>query len=290
MNLIPSPLFYCKNKDTYPPFKNGFYLEEFFLNKIKEKNNLTCASGRIYIPALWTNFQLEPWFMEKKYELQTILDEWIKKNPSSKGYFTIVQYDDGPLLKLPQNTIIYGACSGTTQIPLIYQDITNKLDSVPKLSWKDKDILCSFVGTLTHDIRRIIKQKYINNPLFVIKGIDVWSPVVDNNKQDTFIHTTIHSKFALAPRGYGRSSFRFFEIFKLGTIPIYVWDDIEWLPYKDMLDYSKFCISIQAINIDKLENIIKNITEKQYNNMWIEYNKIKHCFGLDFMVDYVCGK
>ena len=35
----------------------------------------------------------------------------------------------------------------------------------------------------------------------------------------------LDSKFALAPRGFGRSSFRFFEIFKLGTIPIYVWND-----------------------------------------------------------------
>ena len=28
--MINSPYFYCKNKDTYPPFKNGLYLEEFF--------------------------------------------------------------------------------------------------------------------------------------------------------------------------------------------------------------------------------------------------------------------
>ena len=29
--MIKNPKFYCKNKDTYPPFKNGLYLEEYFL-------------------------------------------------------------------------------------------------------------------------------------------------------------------------------------------------------------------------------------------------------------------
>ena len=44
--MINNSLFYCKNKDTYPPFKNGLYMEEYFLNymmtnievKTKRKN------------------------------------------------------------------------------------------------------------------------------------------------------------------------------------------------------------------------------------------------------------
>ena len=59
-----------------------------------------------------------------------------------------------------------------------------------------------------------------------------WRPDVNKNLQDTFINTTINSKFALSPRGYGRSSFRIFECFELGTIPIYIWNDINWLPFQ----------------------------------------------------------
>jgi hypothetical protein len=55
-----------------------------------------------------------------------------------------------------------------------------------------------------------------------------WTPDVNVNLQLVFINTTLESKFALAPRGYGRGSFRFFECFQLGTIPIYIWNDI-WL-------------------------------------------------------------
>ena len=57
--MINSTLFYCVNKDTYPPFKNGMYLEEYFLKKMMNENIVT---KRKYIPALWTNFQIEGWF------------------------------------------------------------------------------------------------------------------------------------------------------------------------------------------------------------------------------------
>ena len=62
--------------------------------------------------------------------MQNILNDWISKNSCENGYFTVVQYDDGPLLQLPQNTIVYGACSGTSPIPLIYEDNTNSLVSI----------------------------------------------------------------------------------------------------------------------------------------------------------------
>ena len=110
---------------------------------------------------------------------------------------------------------------------------------------------------------------------------------MDKNKQYTFIVNTLNSKFALAPRGYGRSSFRFFEIFKLGTIPIYVWDDKEWLPYKEKLDYSLFCISIHVNELDTLEKKLLDIDEDKYNTMIEEYNKVKHMFELEYMCEYI---
>ena len=66
----------------------------------------------------------------------------------------------------------------------------------------------------------------INLLIILILKINIkndWSSIVNDNEQNNFILTTINSKFEFAPRGYGKSSFRFFEILKLGTIPIYVW-------------------------------------------------------------------
>jgi hypothetical protein len=287
LNLVNNNLFYCKNKDTYPPFKNGFYLEEYILDKVKNSNKIYDNNGRLYLPILWTNFQIESWFSNHKEHMQRILDVYLHNNKNDAGYFTIVQYDDGPLLKLPENTIIYGACSGMIPIPLIYEDRTNILENIPKKTFSEKNILCSFVGSVTHGVRHIVNNKFYGKKDFAINPTSGWTPNVSADKQSNFINLTVNSKFALAPRGYGRSSFRFFEIFKLGTIPIYVWDDIEWLPYKEKFDYSTFCISINIKDIDKLENILNTIDENRYNIMLEEYNKIKYIFSLDYLHKYI---
>ena len=265
MTSIPNQLFYCKNKDTYPPFKNGLYLEEYFFKYMNDNNIQT---KRKYIPALWTNFQIEGWFISKQNEMQRDLDIWLNNNPSTHGYFTVVQYDDGPRLKLPENTIIYGACSGDVPIPLIYEDKNNTLLNKPIKTFSEKTILCSFIGNITSNnlqpnVRDIMFKQLSHNPNFKLINSGGWTPVVKKNLQDIFIDTTINSKFCLAPRGYGRSSFRFFESLQLGTIPIYLWNDKNWLPFQDILDYSKFCIVLNISEINKLEDILNSIDESK---------------------------
>jgi hypothetical protein len=289
IKIINNSLFYCPNKDTYPPFKNGLYLEEYFLNKIKMEEHLL---KRKYIPALWTNFQIENWFQTKKNEMQQSLNEWVQNNPSENGYFTIVQYDDGPLLNLPNDTIVYGACSGNIPIPLIYQDINNTLLSLPKKSFQEKTILCSFVGNITSNhiepnVRKIMFDTFANNSNFNMIYSGGWTASVNHDLQQVFINTTIDSKFALAPRGYGRGSFRFYECFQLGTIPIYIWNDIEWLPFKNIIDYNSLCITIHVSEIHSLENILLSITEDEYNKKFEYYHKIKHLFNLEEMCNQI---
>jgi hypothetical protein len=281
-------LFLCKNRDLYPPFKNGFYLEEYFLDKY---NSLLPKTNRLYIPFLWTNFQIELWFQNKKNEMQEKLDEWVKKNHSKNGYFTLVQYDDGCLLNLPDNTIVYGCCSGNIPIPLIYEDRNNILVSkkIDK-TFNEKKILCSFIGTLTHYVRNQMSNIFKNDSDFIIEAETFWTPNVSQDKQNKFIQITCDSKFALCPRGYGRSSFRFFEVLNLGCVPIYIWDDIEWLPYKDEIDYSSFCISLNIKDIGDLKKILMGINNYKYNEMIEEYNKIKYKFTLDGVFDYIVSR
>jgi hypothetical protein len=287
--MLQSPLFNCPNKDTYPPFKNGLYLEEYFYNKFfNESLNLK----KKYIPVKWTNFQIEGWFQNRKQEMQNLLDAWIQKNPSENGYFTVVQHDDGPQLNLPHNMIVYGACSGNIPIPLIYEDKSNTLESFAKKSFNEKQILCSFVGNITGNhiqpnVRQVMFDKFCNNKNFLMINSGGWTPSVNTNLQKIFINTTINSRFALAPRGYGRGSFRFFECFKLGTIPIYIWNDIKWLPFKNKIDYKRLCISLHISQIDLLQNILLSITENDYNSMFEYYKEIKHLFELEGMSNQI---
>jgi len=287
--MLNNNLFNCANKDTYPPFKNGLYLEEYFFQKVQYEQKLL---NRKYIPVKWTNFQIEGWFQSKKGDMQRLLDDWISDNPSETGYFTVVQYDDGPLLNLPKNTIIYGACSGNLPIPLIYQDINNTLVNIPKKQFNEKQILCSFVGNITSNnvlpnVRDIMKNTLRNNNNFLFYDSGGWTPSVNTDLQNAFINITINSKFALAPRGYGRSSFRFFECFQLGTIPVYLWNDIEWLPFKNEIDYNKLCISIHISQINELENKLMSITEIEYAKMFEYYNQVKHFFELEGMTNQI---
>ena len=287
--MINNSLFYCKNKDTYPPFKNGLYLEEYFLNKMMKDNIIT---KRKYIPSLWTNFQIEGWFRYKKHEMQSALDVWLQENPSSNGYFTLAQYDDGPLLRLPENTIVYGACSGNIPIPLIYEDKNNTLEKKERKSFNEKPILCSFVGNITtNHVRPNVRQEMFrvlqNNTRFHMINSGGWTPDVNKNLQDIFIKTTIDSKFALSPRGYGRSSFRFFECFQLGTIPIYIWNDVNWLPFQTIIDYNKLCVVIHVSQLNDLENMLLSINEKKYSDMLKYYEEIKHLFQLEGMSNQI---
>jgi hypothetical protein len=279
MNMLSNEWFQCRNKDTYPPFKNGLYLEEYCYEHIKN-------TTRKYIPVKWTNFQIEGWFQDKKQDMQKILDEWIQQNPA-ESYFTVVQHDDGPLLHLPKNTIVYGACSGNIPIPLIYEDSIHTLESVPKKSFFQKKILCSFVGNITSNhVQPNVRDTMMNrltSPNFLLYHSGGWNPNVSIPLQQKFIDITVNSKFSLAPRGYGRGSFRFFECFKLGTIPIYIWNDVEWLPFQQCIDYKKLCISIPISKIDELESILLSITEEKYNSMFDYYYTIRHLFELDGM-------
>ena len=74
----------------------------------------------------------------------------------------------------------------------------------------------------------------------------------------------------------------------MDTIPVYFWDDVEWLPYKEHLDYSSFSVSIS--DISKTYDILSGISEDRYRAMKIELKRVKHWFTLEGMMEYVVRK
>jgi hypothetical protein len=277
--MINNNLFYKSTSAIYPPFKNGLYLEEYFLKKILEEKPVL---KRKYIPALWTNFQIENWFVNKKDEMQKDLDEWFKENPSREGYFTVIQHDDGSKLDFKgKDVLVYGCCSGDIEIPLIYEDKKEILSSLKQKSFMDKKVLCSFVGNLTHNVRHLLFNILKDNHDFILINSGGWNISVNKALQYKFLDLSLDSKFMLCPRGAGRSSFRFFEAFKLGCIPVYVWDDKNWLPFKNKIDYSKLCVVVHESELKLLHNILDNINIEKYNQMKNYYNSIKYLYSLD---------
>lgn len=287
MALTLSDLFRMPTSVVYPPFKNGLYLEEAFYAFYQDNKEIFEKTSYIYIPAFWTNFQIHPQFHQFKHMLQMELDEVVKAFPPDQKYFTIVQHDDAVLLRLPPNTLIFGACSGHIPLPLIYEDRQKQLETRPKVSFEDKDYFVSFIGSETHQVRldlfEYVKQNSV--PWYIDPTGTPLQP--GKNRNQLFLEVTQRSKFALAPRGYGRSSFRFFEVFLLGSIPVYIWDDVEWLPYKDKLNYSELCVSIHKDELPLLQSKLESISQEQYTSMLEGYSKMKHWFTLEGMSRYV---
>ena len=269
---------------VYPPFKNGRYMEEFAYETLMAKKD-EIQTDLVYLPIFWTNLQNHPGFTQSKAKYQIVLDQVLQTYPKNTRYFTIVQHDDGPQLQLPKDTVVFGACTGTIPLPLIYEDTTNRLS---QLEHKEPDIFASFVGSLTHPVRQRMARAVESRPYIVCRMQKAWNVKVPTEQADEFLDLTLRSKFCLAPRGYGRSSFRFFEAILMDTIPVYFWDDVEWLPYKEHLEYKLFSVSIS--DITKTYDILSGISEDQYQEMKLELQKVKHWFTLEGMMDYIVSK
>jgi len=269
---------------VYPPFKNGRYMEEFVYETLLAKQD-TIQTDLVYLPIFWTNLQNHPGFAQSRVKYDIVLNQALQQYPKNTRYFTIVQHDDGPQLQLPNDTVIFGACTGTIPLPLIYEDKTNRLSLLER---KEPDLLASFVGSLTHPVRQQLEIAITLKPDIVCRMQKAWNVKVPTEQADEFLDLTLRSKFCLAPRGYGRSSFRFFEAILMDTIPVYCWDDVEWLPYKEHLDYKLFSVSIS--DISKTYDILSGISEDQYRAMKMELQRVKHWFTLEGMMEYVVRK
>lgn len=279
-------LFRTKSPHTYPPFKNGYYLEEYFYKYVLENRELFNTIDAVYIPVYWTNLQVSGDYESKKEYYNEFLKEQYAKYAKDTKYFTIVQHDDCVLLNVPESTIIFGACSGHVPLPLIYEDKNKTLETIQNNNNPEKVITCSFVGSQTHAIRtKLDILKGLPKYLIQTKG---WDVNVDVNNANNFISIALHSAFTLAPRGYGRSSFRFFECFLLNTIPIYIYDDVNWLPYQDILDYSKFSIVLHESEMESLPIVLESISIEKQKEMLLEVENHKQYFSLEYMCNYIC--
>jgi len=243
-----------------PPHKyqgfQGPWIEDFFY-KYWIKNSI--KSHFTYLPIFWTDFFLHsqvhkysPREFEKIYQqIKHILQEVILPD---NLYFTILEYDH-PIWdwhQFPKNVLVFSAGgSGDVPIPL--------LKGSPQFQCPPKEILISFMGRLdgasnTGNLRQQMYEK-LKDIAYFGQGAN-WRSVMEK------------STFTLCPRGLGRTSFRLYEAISVGSIPIYIWDDIEWLPYKDVLDWSEIAISVNIKDIDKLPELIyahsqEDISKKQ---------------------------
>jgi hypothetical protein len=267
-DLRPKPSY-----PTYPPYHVGDYIEDYFYNWfVQECKNIS----RDYIAISWTTLYCE----NKDPEIQHFLNSL---NPNGK-YFTVCQHDDAPKHKLPENTQIFSLSRSRfnflnpNPIP-----IPAVCYPVPKQPEVNKDIFASFVGSFTHPLRISVLERCKNEKDYYLSA-QQWNPKVNNEKMQEFLHVTNRSKFVLCPRGYGNTSFRMYEAMQMGAIPVYISDDF-YLPWSDEINWNEICVLVTVDKINELPDILKNISDEQYNNM---QNKIKQIYDQYFTLEGTC--
>lgn len=246
---------------TYPPYHTGPYIEEYFFQRWNEEK-IKCDRG--YIDIFWTNNFCNAMFAGEQYP--NIQDELNSTLVETEKYFTVCQFDDGPLESFPQDTLIFSAGGNRegeniVPIPLICSPIPKEF-----IQPKEKTIFASFVGSRnTHPIRMDMCKHLSNLDDYYISA-DTWSPTVPIDNFKNFVEITSSSKFSLAPRGYGKQSFRLYEILQLGSVPVYVSDE-HYLPWMDELDWNDFCVPVNEDEIEEIDDILKSISDEDYNKL-----------------------
>jgi len=274
---------------NYPPFKNGRFLEEYFYDYYQNLNT-DIKNKLIYIDVFWLNLHMLNRFDKNKIE-KYVNEKCLLAKQQNKKAFTICQWDDNICINKPENLIVFSiGTSIDLPLPLIVEDIDNKLINTEEIPFKNKQYLCSFIGTYTHRCRNVMYDNYQQKSGFYMNIRKNWNIKIDNNLVTDFVEKTKYSKFGLAPRGYGPSSFRFFEIIQMNVIPIYIHDGDNALPFKDEIDYSQFALIYHINNINIIEKDLLNISETKYNEMLNNLKQIKHRFTMSNTCDYVIRK
>lgn len=246
----------------YPPYHNGPYLEDYFYNYFTSKN---IKVNRILIPVSWTTCYIE--------KLTDGLQEALNGLNPNLSYFTVSQHDDAIKEKLPPDTISFcaGGNKGGIPIPLVCNKIP--MEDIKRNSSNVRDLLCSFYGSNTHFLRQQLIKEFNNKPDTHV-FIHNWSSRVTQDDYDKYLFYSLRSRFLLCPRGYGLNSFRLYESFQLGCVPVVI-SDKDFLPWKSHIDWDSF--AVVASSTKNLYEILVNISDSDYVNMLkkgqIVYNK-----------------
>lgn len=148
----------------------------------------------------------------------------------------------------------------------------------------DKNVDITFVGQPKYYGREKIFNMDFSPLTSNIRSTSSIYGVHDINKRisimkDFYIETS-KSKFTLAPRGMGSSSFRFYQSLMVGSVPIL--SGYNRLPFEDKIDYEKLCIILDHRSDDFISKLHKKISEINYDEMrnygmkiWDEYFRIE---------------
>jgi len=236
------------SKPRYPKYSNGWGIEQDFAEFVEFRYPFRVKDARtadfLYLPIFWTRLQ-SPGFSRVQVgsRLAAVVDPYLH---FGSRLLTLCQHDDGPCVDLGSATVYLGSRQGADG-----KDAPLLAEPVPGLLRKPKrDVFMSFVGRAeTHPIRSELIQAVRADSKVLIETKKV--------RPRKFASILARSKIVLAPRGYGGSSFRFFEALKYGAVPWLVGEP-DTRPFKRVVAWEEY--SFYSRNVDEFKEQLQNLS------------------------------
>ena len=266
----------------YPVHNISHNFEKLFLDAFRDTQEY--ESQLTYLPIQWTNYLVKNNYGKNINSLQKFCNQL----SDDKKFFTIVQYDGGPLVNL-NNCIVFssgGMFNTVLNNNLSYIPIPLITDEHVSSIKRKRKFKIGYIGRNTHDVRQNLENILSENDLNRV--INIKSDGVLKKDSRKFKKLLTQSIFSLCPRGFGPTSFRLYESLQLGSIPIYVSDEFH-LPYRDFINWEKMCLLIDINEIDKIQSKVDYLIESNRYIEMQEYGKFCHenYFNNDFMISNI---
>jgi len=239
----------------YPKYSRDFGIEQDFLLFLRKSYPLTVSTpieaDYVYIPFFWTRYHLQNSYASSGLkELQAAVDKIVGLGIPT---FTVCQYDDGTMVEIENCRIFLG--SRKTQENLDAPLLATPLPR--RIVFNDEKFLFNFIGrTHTHPIRGelVTSLGLLDNGKVCLDG-------VSSGKYSKILHQSL---ITLAPRGYGGSSFRFYEAIQAGSVPWLI-GDIDVRPFKKQIEWDEFSLYSSTVS-DFIEQF-QDLTETRLRAM-----------------------
>lgn len=215
------------------------YWMDHFSDKVNDKvnnNNNTCLSDTFgpYIPLLipwvdiWYQGRFRPKFPPKFIKL---LKSLLRPDVL---YITVSQNDEGlarhhGFPQLDNLLVLSAGGEGHVPIPMLKQEESLVVKKKDHRSW-----LVSYAGSLGHAPERMRERMH---EFFTSAAV---APSTTNythyygRNQAKWRDIMSDSYISLAPRGSGRTAYHLMEILQRGYIPVHVYHDYPWVPYRKL--------------------------------------------------------
>lgn len=262
MVLVPNEFsrFRCRG----PPPYSKMDMEEEFYHYYLEHRPRHFNQTWIYLPVAWRAYYCYNCDYGRNEEGIKRLGKWLCKLDPAFKYWTVLEYSTGIHNKANLAHIdlhVFGTSvkfsDGTppeTYIPLIRRELLSK--EMPR---HDRaTALISFCGNEENDRRTGTRDKVLQE---LKRAGDVVNLRMTKDAGllpfDRYVDHLLSAKYALAPRGWGPTSFRFYEAMFARRVPVYIWKDHCCLPFPEWINWQECAIVLKDTQVPCMVAAIK---------------------------------